>query len=96
LRKIDKIINILSLHQAGGVIPKEDKDKLDRLMKEREECLQPVKIRITAHDKLSDRDILDSSDSVDEAPTPSSSNALNDEDQFVLETLEMLKAHPLS
>ncbi|GAM24394.1 hypothetical protein SAMD00019534_075690 [Acytostelium subglobosum LB1] len=46
LRKIDKVIKILSF-QNGTEIPKEDREKLDKLMQEREECLRPVKIRIT-------------------------------------------------
>ncbi|EFA79181.1 hypothetical protein PPL_08007 [Heterostelium album PN500] len=46
LRKIDKVIKILTF-QHGNDIPKEEKEKLDKLMQEREECLKPVKIRIT-------------------------------------------------
>ncbi|EGG20818.1 hypothetical protein DFA_00683 [Cavenderia fasciculata] len=46
LRKIDKVIKIIT-YQHGTDIPKEEKDKFDKLMAEREECLRPVKIRIT-------------------------------------------------
>jgi len=54
LRKIDKIINMLNLHKADGEgMSEEDRDKLTRLHKEREECLRPVKIRITSYDRLS-------------------------------------------
>jgi hypothetical protein len=54
LRKIDKIINMLNLHKADGDgMSEEDRDKLTRLHKEREECLRPVKIRITSYDRLS-------------------------------------------
>lgn len=53
LRKIDKIITMLNLHKADGQgMSEEDRDKLTRLHKEREECLRPVKIRITSCDRL--------------------------------------------
>jgi len=54
LRKIDKIINMLNLHKSSDLpLSKEDMVKLENLQQEREACLQPVKIRITAWDKLS-------------------------------------------
>jgi len=53
LRKIDKMIRVLSLSKKGDSIPKEDLEKIQRLKREREECLHPVKIRITGHDKSS-------------------------------------------
>ncbi|KAF2072296.1 hypothetical protein CYY_006374 [Polysphondylium violaceum] len=46
LRKIDKVIKILSFQNINE-IPKEEKEKLERFIIEREECLRPVKIRIT-------------------------------------------------
>ncbi|EGC34005.1 hypothetical protein DICPUDRAFT_153885 [Dictyostelium purpureum] len=46
LRKIDKFIKLLSLQNINE-IPKEEKEKLERYILEREECLRPVKIRIT-------------------------------------------------
>lgn len=45
---------MLNLHKADGEgMSEEDRDKLTRLHKEREECLRPVKIRITSYDRLS-------------------------------------------
>ncbi|KAL6071284.1 RWP-RK domain-containing protein [Balamuthia mandrillaris] len=52
LRKIDKIIGMLKLHSADGLVLDEDKEKLSRLRKEREDCLRPVRIRITSLDRL--------------------------------------------
>eukprot|EP01097_Dermamoeba_algensis_P004239 TRINITY_DN27_c0_g1_i1.p1 TRINITY_DN27_c0_g1~~TRINITY_DN27_c0_g1_i1.p1 ORF type:complete len:732 (-),score=192.24 TRINITY_DN27_c0_g1_i1:390-2585(-) len=52
LRKIDKVMNLLSLPKMDGAMTKEERDKLEQLKREREDCLKPVKIRITAHDKL--------------------------------------------
>eukprot|EP01132_Coremiostelium_polycephalum_P002115 gene2115-2604_t len=46
IRKIDKVIKILSFQNANE-IPKEEKEKLERFILEREERLRPVKIRIT-------------------------------------------------
>jgi len=50
LRKIDKMIRVLSINKKGDVA-REDQEKIQRLKREREECLHPVKIRITGHDK---------------------------------------------
>jgi hypothetical protein len=54
LRKIDKMLQMFSPKSggyfAGGT---EDQEKIERLKREREECLQPVKIRITGNDKVS-------------------------------------------
>jgi len=88
LRKIDKVINILNLHKSDGVIPKEDREKLERLTKERDECLRPVKIRITACDKLT---------AVTTSVNVSNSNASSsdDEDEIpddILETLGNMKS----
>eukprot|EP01102_Stenamoeba_stenopodia_P010479 TRINITY_DN315_c0_g1_i1.p1 TRINITY_DN315_c0_g1~~TRINITY_DN315_c0_g1_i1.p1 ORF type:complete len:489 (+),score=153.06 TRINITY_DN315_c0_g1_i1:207-1673(+) len=88
LRKIDKVINILNLHKSDGVIPKEDREKLERLTKERDECLRPVKIRITACDKLS---------GVTPTTTQNNPNASSsdDEDEIpddILETLGKMKS----
>lgn len=43
------MIHVLSLSKKGD-IPAEDVEKIEKLRIEREECLQPVKIRITGHD----------------------------------------------
>jgi len=50
LRKIEKILRIYS-NQLPENLSQEDKDKITQLQKEREECLQPVKIRISGTDK---------------------------------------------
>jgi len=50
LRKIDKMIRVLTLNKKGDVIPKEDQEKIQRLKREREECLITVKIRVTGND----------------------------------------------
>jgi len=71
LRKIDKVINMLNLHKVDGAIPKEDRDKLEKLTQERDACLTPVKIRITACDKLSA--FRSSSGSFDTSPLSPSS-----------------------
>lgn len=50
LRKIDKMIHVLTLNKKGDNLSTEDVEKIEKLKAEREECLQPVKIRITGHD----------------------------------------------
>jgi hypothetical protein len=50
LRKIDKMLNVLSLSKKGEPYTAEDLEKIDKLKMERAECLNPVKIRITGHD----------------------------------------------
>eukprot|EP01117_Protostelium_nocturnum_P009515 TRINITY_DN3399_c0_g1_i2.p1 TRINITY_DN3399_c0_g1~~TRINITY_DN3399_c0_g1_i2.p1 ORF type:complete len:617 (-),score=203.94 TRINITY_DN3399_c0_g1_i2:59-1909(-) len=52
LRKLEKVIKMLHLQEKEGGTSKEDREKLDRLEKEKEECLRPVKIRITANDRI--------------------------------------------
>jgi hypothetical protein len=52
LRKIDKMLQMFS-PKSGYFNGTEDQEKIERLKKEREECLQPVKIRITGNDKVS-------------------------------------------
>lgn len=50
LRKIDKMLSVLTANKKGESIAPEDLDKIERLKTERDECLQPVKIRITGGD----------------------------------------------
>jgi len=52
LRKIDKMLQMFS-PKSGYFTGTEDQEKIDHLKREREECLQPVKIRITGNDKVS-------------------------------------------
>jgi len=47
------MIRVLTLNKKSDSIPREDQEKIQRLKREREECLHPVKIRITGHDKSS-------------------------------------------
>lgn len=98
IRKIDKIISMLSVKDGTPLTP-EDKKKLEKLMKEREERLQPVKIRITQHDRTaqvtcspsppSPMDSQNETSSIETSPIGAST--FDDEAQFVMETLEMLK-----
>lgn len=41
------MISVLSLNKKGEGISPEDLEKIEKLKAEREECLTPVKIRIT-------------------------------------------------
>jgi len=77
------VINMLNLHKCDdGTVPKEDQEKLQRLNKEREECLRPVRIRITSYDRMSPMMRLRSrAVDYDEEEIPIDA----------LETLEMLK-----
>jgi len=52
LRKNDKMLPMFS-PKSGYFNGTENQEKIERLKKEREECLQPVKIRITGNDKVS-------------------------------------------
>jgi len=70
LRKIDKMIRMLTLNKKNEAIPREDQEKIHRLKREREECLHPVKIRITGHDKTTSRHLI--------TGTVSTSNGLPD------------------
>ncbi|GAM29083.1 hypothetical protein SAMD00019534_122590 [Acytostelium subglobosum LB1] len=47
LRKIDKVIKVLTLSSNGNEITKEEQANLEKLQRERVECLLPVRIRIT-------------------------------------------------
>jgi len=53
LRKIDKMLQMFSPKSGYFAACVEDQEKIERLKREREECLQPVKIRITGNDKVS-------------------------------------------
>ncbi len=72
---------MLNLHKADGEgMSEEDRDKLTRLHKERDECLRPVKIRITSYDRMS--------------PTVRQRDKHDDEEDIpidALQTLEMLR-----
>jgi len=61
LRKIDKMMHMLTLNKKGDTLAQEDLEKIERLKSEREECLHPVKIRITGQDL--DRQPSNSADS---------------------------------
>eukprot|EP01124_Arcella_intermedia_P031935 TRINITY_DN7344_c0_g1_i1.p1 TRINITY_DN7344_c0_g1~~TRINITY_DN7344_c0_g1_i1.p1 ORF type:complete len:527 (+),score=25.69 TRINITY_DN7344_c0_g1_i1:152-1732(+) len=52
LRKIDKMLRLLTVNKKDEIAI-DDQHKIIRLQKEREECLYPVKIRITGNDKIS-------------------------------------------
>jgi len=75
---------MLNLHKCeDGTVPREDQEKLQRLNKEREECLRPVRIRITSYDRMSPMMRLRSrAADYDEEEIPIDA----------LETLEMLKS----
>jgi len=100
LRKIDKMLQMFKgEYFATGA---EDQEKIDRLRKEREECLQPVKIRITGNDKVSvklqsmlTKDGLLMSETESEeiscASSQEDSNFEEDEISQVAETLNSLK-----
>jgi len=83
---------------------REDSEQLTKLMNEREECLRPVKIRITAHDRLMSITPSISTPSNDpKAENPEVKKEEEDDDdvlegisteeKFLLETLELLKTH---
>jgi len=101
LRKIDKMLQMFSPKGEYFTSGTEDQEKIDRLRKEREECLHPVKIRITGNDKVSVKlqsmltkeGPLSETES-EEVPTASSqedSNFEEDEISQVAETLNSLK-----
>jgi len=97
LRKIDKMLQMFS-PKSGYFIGTEDQEKIDRLKKEREECLQPVKIRITGNDKVSaklqttpHRDNTDSDESCEDSPEEMEGSVEDDEISQVAETLNSLK-----
>eukprot|EP01126_Amoeba_proteus_P040991 TRINITY_DN4399_c0_g1_i5.p2 TRINITY_DN4399_c0_g1~~TRINITY_DN4399_c0_g1_i5.p2 ORF type:complete len:139 (-),score=31.38 TRINITY_DN4399_c0_g1_i5:629-1045(-) len=50
LRKIDKMLRVLTFNKKMENFTKEEQEKITRLKLERDECLQPVKIRITGAD----------------------------------------------
>lgn len=52
LRKIEKIIVHLNKLKKNGTISHQDQIRLDELLAQKNECLEPVKIRITNYDKL--------------------------------------------
>lgn len=52
LRKIEKVISMLQGQQLDDPLSEDDSAKLKKLLEEKEECLQPVRIRITSYDKV--------------------------------------------
>jgi len=109
LRKIDKMLQMFSPKGEYSFAGSEDQDKIQRLKKEREECLQPVKIRITGNDKVSiklqsmmltkDGTILSETESED-VSSPTSQDDIDsiceDEISQVAETLNSLKQPALA
>lgn len=101
LRKIDKLINMLKMHRKSGTLTPEDQEKLERLTKEREECLRPVRIRITGHDRASFQGDEEDDSPEEEAnettevndSTTGAVGELSDEDDltFLVETLGALR-----
>jgi len=77
LRKIDKMIRVLTLNKKSDSIPREDQEKIQRLKREREECLHPVKIRITGHDKTSAARLMIETVSYSETTSKSSGKNIN-------------------
>ena len=53
LRKIEKVICALQAQDSEGTLLFEEKQKLKKLLAERDACLQPVQIRISAFERLS-------------------------------------------
>jgi len=86
LQKIDKVIHILQLRRKEGSFKEED-GKLERLIEEREQILQPVTIRITSHDRQEAS--LESSESAEDADSLEDLNDL--ELQNIVESLQMLQ-----
>jgi len=111
LRKIDKMLQMFSPKGEYSFAGSEDQEKIQRLKKEREECLQPVKIRITGNDKVSvklqsmmltkDGTILSETES-EEVSSPTSQEDVEvdsiceDEISQVAETLNSLKQPALA
>jgi len=105
LRKIDKMLQMFSPKNAylNGT---EDQAKIERLKKEREECLQPVKIRITGNDKVSvklqsmmtkDSPMSDTESEESFADSPEENESIEDDEiSQVAETLNSLKQPPSS
>jgi len=113
LRKIEKIIQIHQLDNYNNKqenisknFHKEEKEKIEKLLKEKEECLKPVKIRITPNDRLinekkqnslfSPSSFTYSSNSSFEENSDHSSNSENDDhddvEAIALQSLELLKS----
>jgi len=108
LRKIDKMLQTFP-PKGEYYSNSDDQEKIQRLRKEREECLQPVKIRITGNDKVSvklqsmmikDVTFLSETES-DEGSCPTSQDEVesiceDDEISQVAETLNSLKQPALA
>jgi len=104
LRKIEKVITMLEAQKADGAeMTPEDEEKLASLSEQREECLKPVRIRITSYDKMTanaSRPLLlttappnhsaTSSPSVEEDEETDEDETLVD-DSDAVETLQTLK-----
>jgi len=71
------MIHVLTLNKKGDTLSKEELEKVEKLKSEREECLHPVKIRITGHDvaQLSSNNISVSSG----GNTPTDSDSYDEE-----------------
>lgn len=93
LRKIEKTIANLKTLKKGGTISRQEQNKLDDLLTQKRECLAPVKIRITNHDRLQ----MNSFASPNFSPPPSpkqyfSEEIESDDEEFAAETLGLLRS----
>jgi len=52
LRKIDKMIRVMTVNKDVSILTGEEKSKIERLTLERKQCLEPVRIRITGKDVI--------------------------------------------
>lgn len=87
LRKIEKMIVNLKKLKKSGSISHQDQLRLDDLLSQRKECLEPVKIRITNHDKLPVNTFSGTKFSSDD-----DFGSESDEDEFAAETLGLLRS----
>merc|ERR1712137_69875 len=71
----------------GTEIPVEDTEKLEKLTKERVECLKPVRIRITTYDKVSGAPRLAQSQTLSPSSCPDTTDAVE-----TLQTLGVRKS----
>lgn len=86
LRKIEKIIVQLNKLKKNGTISQQDQIRLDELLIQKKECLEPVKIRITNHDKLPLTSYTTNKSSQDDDLSES------DEDEMAIEALGLLRS----
>jgi len=83
LRKIDKMLNVVTISKKGEAFNQEDLEKIEKLKSERADCLNPVRIRITGHDMDMPRTLVNGTRSTSSG-SPSRDDSADSYDESII------------